>query len=92
MSFNQTKKIKWSNPSKNSKVVENNEKSSKTYAEAVLLIKKINQINNMNQGMPSALQPLHNATRNSIHENKVQHQIQIENKDSTLLSNTTDKE
>ncbi|KAK9882352.1 hypothetical protein WA026_020876 [Henosepilachna vigintioctopunctata] len=46
----------------------------------------------MNQGMPSALQPLHNATRNSIHDNKVQPQIQIVNKDLTLSSSTTDKE
>ncbi|KAK9892458.1 hypothetical protein WA026_019910 [Henosepilachna vigintioctopunctata] len=75
MSFNQIKIINGPNPSKNSKViekVENNEKSSKTYANAVLLNQKINQINDMSQGMPSALQPLHNATRTSIHDNKVQ--------------------
>ncbi|KAK9876203.1 hypothetical protein WA026_011331, partial [Henosepilachna vigintioctopunctata] len=55
MTFNQTKIINGQNPSKNSKVVEkveNNEKSSKTYAEAVLLNRKIHQINDMNQGMP----------------------------------------
>ncbi|KAK9889527.1 hypothetical protein WA026_006881, partial [Henosepilachna vigintioctopunctata] len=47
----------------------------------------------MNQRMPSpALQPFHNATRNSTHDIKVQPQIQIENKDSTSSSSTTDKE
>ncbi|KAK9879378.1 hypothetical protein WA026_006450 [Henosepilachna vigintioctopunctata] len=44
------------------------------------------------KGMPSTLQPLHNATRNSIHDNKVQPQMQIVNKDSTLSSSTADKE
>ncbi|KAK9889381.1 hypothetical protein WA026_004656, partial [Henosepilachna vigintioctopunctata] len=94
MSFNQTKIINGPNTSKNSKVVEkveNNEKSCETYAKAVLLNQKINQVNDMNQGMPSAIQPLHNATRNSIHDNKVQPKIQIVKKDSTS-SSTTDKE
>ncbi|KAK9886342.1 hypothetical protein WA026_015857 [Henosepilachna vigintioctopunctata] len=78
MSFNQTKIINGPNPNKNSKVVQkvgNIDISSETY---------------MNQGMPSALQPLHNATRNSTHGNKVQLQIQIENKVSSL--STTDNE
>ncbi|KAK9880512.1 hypothetical protein WA026_011751 [Henosepilachna vigintioctopunctata] len=95
MSLNQTKIINGPSPSKNSKViekVENNEKSSKTYANTVLLNQKTNQINDMNQGMPSAFQSLHNATRTSIHDNKVQPQIQIVNKDSKSSSSTTDKE
>ncbi|KAK9873091.1 hypothetical protein WA026_020821 [Henosepilachna vigintioctopunctata] len=37
MSFNLTKIINGPNPSKNSKVIENEEKSSKTYAKAVQL-------------------------------------------------------
>ncbi|KAK9873120.1 hypothetical protein WA026_021356 [Henosepilachna vigintioctopunctata] len=72
--------------------MKNNEKSSKTYSKTVLLSQNINQINDMNQRMPSALQPFHNATRNSIHDNKVQPQIQTVNKDSSLSSSTTDKE